>query len=287
MDLSNFLQASVDGLMLSMFYISVALGLTLMFGILRVFNFAHGEVYMIGGFITFYLFGQFHLNYFLTVIVSMLVGGILGIILEKLIFRPFRDRPFNGFIASLGVIWILQTSVAVSSGVLDKDVPTVFPGVIRALGVSLSAERLGAFIMAAIAVIAIYLFIQRTKTGKALRAVSQDMEAASLQGIDVNRMTAFAFALGSALATGAGAIMSPIFLINPFIGATPVAKSFMVIILGGMGSIPGTVLGGLILGLLESFASIYLNIGAVEVMSFAIIIIILLVRPQGLFGRDE
>jgi branched-chain amino acid transport system permease protein len=287
MDLSIFLQAAVDGLMISMFYVSVALGLTLMFGILRVFNFAHGEVYMIGGFITYYLFAQFQLNYFLTVIMSMIGGGIVGIILEKLIFRPFRDRPFNGFIASLGVIWILQTSVAVLCGVLDKAVPNVFPGVIRMLDVSLSAERLGAFIMSAMAVLAVYLFIQRTKTGKALRAVAQDMEAASLQGIDVNHMTSFAFALGSALAAGSGAIMSPIFLINPFIGSTPVMKSFMVIILGGMGSIPGTVLGGLILGLTESFASIYFSMGAVSVMCFAIVIIILLVKPTGLLGREE
>ncbi len=287
MDLSIFLQAMIDGLMISMFYISVALGLTLMFGILRVFNFAHGEVYMIGGFVTFYLFGQFHLNYFLTFIISMVVGGVVGLILEKLIFRPFRDRPFNGFIASLGVIWILQTSVASLCGVLDKKVPTVFPGVVRALGVSLSMERLGAFIMGAIAVITIYLIVQRTKTGKALRAVAQDMEAASLQGIDINRMTAFAFALGSALAAGTGAIMSPIFLNNPYIGHTPVAKSFMVIILGGMGSIPGTVLGGLILGFIESFASIFFSIGAVSVMNFAIVILILLVRPKGLLGREE
>lgn len=221
MDLSIFLQAAADGLMISMFYILVALGLTLMFGILRVFNFAHGEVYMLGGFVTYYFFGQFHVNYFLTLLISLLVGGIVGMVLEKVIFRPFRDRPFNGFIASLGVIWILQTFAATSFGVLDKKVPTVFPGVIRSLGVSLSAERLGATAIGVVAVIGIYLMIQRTKTGKALRAVAQDREAASLQGISVNRMTAFAFGLGSALAAGTGAIMSPIFMINPYVGQTP------------------------------------------------------------------
>jgi branched-chain amino acid transport system permease protein len=287
MELSIIFQAAIDGLMISMFYILVALGLTLMFGILRVFNFAHGEVYMIGGFITYYLFGQLHLNYILTFLASMLGGGILGFIFERLIFRPFRDRPFNAFIASLGIIWILQTFAAVTFGVLDKDVPTVFPGVIQAFGVSLSGERVGATIIGISMVVGVYLLIKKTKTGKALRAVAQDREAASLQGINVNRMTSFAFSLGSALAAGAGALISPIFLINPYVGAMPVTKSFIVIILGGMGSIPGTILGGLILGFIESFAAIKFNIGGVSALGFAVVILILLIRPRGILGHEE
>lgn len=287
MDLSFFLQTAVDGLMISLFYILIALGLTLMFGILRVFNFAHGEVYMMGGFTTYYLFGQFHLNYFLALLASLIIGGLLGFIFERLIFRPFRDRPFNGFISSLGVIWILQTIAITRFGVLDKKVPTVFPGVMKAMGISISSERLGAMIIGILMVITMYLMINRTKTGKALRAVAQDMEAASLQGIPVNRMTSVAFALGSALAAGAGAIMSPIFLINPYSGAMPVTKAFVVIILGGMGSLPGTILGGLVLGLLEAFTAVKLSIGAVSALGFGVVIILLLVKPTGLLGREE
>jgi len=286
MDLSVLVQALVDGFVISLFYILVAVGLTLMFGILRVFNFAHGEVYMLGGFVTYYLFGQFHMNHILTLIISMGVGGIVGLVLEKIIFRPFRDRPFNGFIASLGVVWILQCGVGRLFGVVDKDVPTVFPGVVRALGVSLSAEKLGACVMGVIAIIAIHLF-QRTKTGKALRAVAQDREAASLQGINVNRMTALTFALGSALATGTGTVISPLFVVNPFVGHIPIVKAFVVIILGGMGSIPGTILGGFILGFIESFSAVYCSIGFVSAMSFLVVIIILLVRPRGLLGRED
>ncbi len=287
MDLSIFLQATIDGLMIGIFYILVALGLTLMFGILRVFNFAHGEVYMMGGFAAYYLLGQFHINFFVTLIASLLVGGALGLVLEKLIFRPFRDRPFNGFIASLGVIWILQTFAATCFGVLDKQVPTVFPGIIRALGVSLSIERLATLAIGVVMGIAIYVLIRKTKTGKALRAVAQDSEAASLQGINVNRMTAFAFALGSSLAAGVGALMSPIFLVNPYVGEMPVVKSFIVIILGGMGSLPGAVLGGILLGFIESFSAILFDIGTVSALGFAVVIIILLVRPRGLLGREE
>lgn len=287
MSLAIFLQAAVDGLMIGIFYILVALGLTLMFGILRVFNFAHGEVYMLGGFVAYYLFGQFHLNFFVTLLASFAVGAALGLILEKLIFRPFRDTPFNGFIASLGLIWILQTFAATCFGVLDKQVPTVFPGIIRAMGVSLSVERLSTVGLGIIMGGGIYYLIQKTRTGKALRAVAQDREAAALQGVNVNRMTAFAFALGSSLAAGVGGLMSPIFLVNPYVGDTPVVKSFIVIILGGMGSLPGVVLGGLLLGFLESFTAVHLDIGFVSALGFAVVILLLLIRPRGLLGREE
>jgi len=287
MDLLTLLQTILDGLMISLFYVLIALGLTLMFGILRVFNFAHGEVYMMGGFVTYYLFSQFHINYFLTIIACLIVGAFLGFLFERFIFRPFRDRPFNGFIASLGVMWILQTIAITQFGVLDKKVPTVFPGIIKAMGISISAERLGAMIIGIVMVIGMYLVINHTKPGKALRAVAQDMEAASLQGIPVNRMTTLAFALGSALAAGAGAIMSPIFLINPYSGGMPITKAFIVIILGGMGSLPGTILGGLVLGLLEAFTAVKLSIGMVSALGFGVVIILLLVKPKGLLGRGE
>lgn len=286
MGLAIIFQTALDGLMIGLFYVMIALGLTLMFGILGVFNFAHGEVYMMGGFVTFYLFGQLHLNYFLTLIASLIVGGLLGFLFERLIFRAFRTRPFNGFIASLGLIWILQTIAITQFGVLDKHVPTVFPGVIKSMGIFISSEHLGALVIGVIMITLLYLMIAHTKTGKALRAVAQDMEAASLQGIPVNRITSLAFVLGSSLAAGAGTIMSPIFLVNPYSGAMPTVKAFMVIILGGMGSLLGTVLGGLILGLLESFASVKLSVGAASSLEFGVVILLLLVRPKGLFGRE-
>ena len=287
MDLTIFVQAVIDALVIGMFYVLVALGLTIMFGILRVFNFAHGEVYMLGGFFTYYIFGQFHFNYFLAVIGSVIFGGVLGMVFERLIFRRFRDNPFNGFIASLGLVWILQTFAATRFGVLDKDVPTVFPGTIKLLGASISMERLAAMLLSVAMVVGLYLFVQWTKTGKALRAVSQDREAASLQGIPVDRVISIAFGLGSALASAAGAIMSPIFLINPYVGGFPLIKAFIVIILGGMGSLPGTVLGGLVLGFVESFATLKLSVGVVSAIGFAIVIFILLIRPKGFLGRGE
>ena len=287
MDVSTFFQTFIDGLMIGFFYILVALGLTLMFGILRVFNFAHGEVYMMGGYVTYYLFGELHLSYWIAFLGALISGAFLGFVFERFVFRAFRTKPFSGFIASLGLIWILQTIAVTQFGVLDKDVPTVFPGMVRTMGVSLSSERLGALILGVIMVIALFFVINRTKMGKALRAVAQDMQAASLQGIPVNRMTGIAFALGSALAAGAGAVISPMFLINPYSGAMPVTKAFIVIILGGMGSLPGTVLGGLFLGFVESFTGVMLSSGAVATLSFTAVIVVLLVRPQGILGRKE
>lgn len=284
--LSILVQTAVDASSIALSYILVALGLTLMFGILRAFNFSHGEIYMLGGFAAYCFFGQLHINYFLTVILAALVGGLMGLIIEISIFRPFRSDPFNAFICSLGVIWILQTLIAVFFGVQDKAVPTVFPGVIRLRGITVSLERFVVVLISLALVICMYLFIKKTKTGKALRAVAQDREAASIQGININFICAVAFCLGSALASVAGALMSPILLVSPYIGSIVIVKAFIVIILGGMGSLPGAVLGGLILGFAESFAALKFGSEVVLIMGFGIVILILLVKPSGLLGHD-
>lgn len=286
MELSILLQATVDALMMGLFYILVALGLTIVFGILRAFNFAHGEVYMLGGFAAYYLFGQFHLNFFLTIALGAIGGGAIGLILDRLIFRPFRSEPFNAFIASLGVVWILQTIAAVCFGVVDKPVPSPFPGIIRVAGVTISFLRFATTLIGAALVVALYLFIQWTKTGKAMRALAQDREAASIQGINVDFICAIAFCIGSALAVIAGVLMAPVFVVNPYIGSLTIVKAFMVIILGGMGSIPGAVLGGLIFGFVESFAFLRFGSGVVLIMGFIIIIVVLLIKPTGILGHD-
>ncbi len=279
------LQASIDGLMIGVFYALVALGLTLIFGVLRIFNFAHGEFYMLGGFAAYYFLRQLGLNFFLTLMIGVVAVGILGIVIERLVFRPFRTEPMNGFIASLGLIWILQTMATMVFGVLDKNVPSVFQGVIRILGTSLSVESLSVAAIGIAMIVGVYLFLHRTKSGKALRAVAQDREAASLQGISVDRISAMAFGLGAGIAAGAGVLMGPIFFISPYVGGPVVVKTFIIIILGGMGSIPGAVLGGLLLGFIESFAALKLSAGGISALTFAMVMIILLIRPGGLLGR--
>ncbi len=279
------IQAIVNGVMLGMVYVLVALGLTLVFSIMEVINFAHGEFYMLGGFTAYYLSAQLGLNYFLTIAAAVLLIGALGWVIEKLIFRPFRKDLLGAFIVSLGLLWVLQSVAMLAFGSLEKSVPSPFPGVFRILGIYFSLERLVVTVTAIVLVAALYLFIQFSKEGRAMRAVAQDGDAAALQGINVARISSLAFAVGAALAATAGVLIAPLFFVSPFIGGLPIVKAFIIIILGGMGSIPGALLGGLILGLAEGVGSIFLSIPAVNLLGFVIVMGVLLVRPRGLLGH--
>ena len=278
-------QALVNGVMLGMVYILVALGLTLVFSIMEVINFAHGEFYMLGGFTAYYLFAQLGINYLVTLAAAAVLVGLLGFLLEKVIFRPFRGNLLGAFIVSLGLVWILQSGALVAFGTLEKSVPSPFRGTLKILGVYFSLERLAVTLIGITLVMALYVFIRFSKQGRAIRAVAQDSDAAALQGINVNRISSQAFALGSALAAAAGALIGPIFFVSPFMGGLPILKAFIIIILGGMGSIPGALLGGLILGIAEGVGSIFLSVPGVNLLGFVIVIAVLLLRPRGLLGH--
>ena len=278
-------QALANGVMLGMVYVLVALGLTLVFSIMEVINFAHGEFYMLGGFTAYYLFARLEVNYLATLAASVVLVGTLGVVIERLIFRPFRGNLLGAFIVSLGLVWILQSGAIIAFGVLEKSVPSAFRGVLKILGVYFSVERLVVTLIALVMVLALYLFIQFTREGRAMRAVAQDGDAAALQGINVQRISSLAFALGAALAAAAGVLIGPIFFVSPFMGGLPILKAFIIIILGGMGSIPGALLGGLILGMAEGVGSIFLTAPGVNLLGFLIVIAVLLLRPRGLLGH--
>ena len=283
------LQGVLNGVMLGLFYALVALGLSLIFGIMGIVNFAHGEMYMLGGYIAYYLFGIFGLNYFVALIGALLLVGALGVFLEKIIFRPLTARPqveLTSLIAALGLAWVFQMLAVICFGELDKKVPSAFKGILSAAGVVISKERLAAIIIGSFLILMLNLFLRRTKAGNAIRAVAQDKEAAALQGVDVNRISALSFAIGCGLAASTGVLMAPIFVINPSVGSDVILKAFLVVILGGLGSIPGPMLGGLLLGFIESFGCLFFNVPTVNVLSFILILVTLIVRPQGLLGRD-
>ncbi len=285
MEAQLLVQALVNGVMLGMVYILVALGLTLVFSIMEVINFAHGEFYMLGGFTAYYLFARLGINYLVTLAAAAVLVGLLGFFLEKVIFRPFRGNLLGAFIVSLGLVWILQSGALVAFGTLEKSVPSPFRGTLKVLGVYFSLERLAVTLIGITLVTALYVFMQFSKQGRAMRAVAQDSDAAALQGINVNRISSQAFALGSALAAAAGALIGPIFFVSPFMGGLPILKAFIIIILGGMGSIPGALLGGLILGIAEGVGSIFLSVPGVNLLGFVIVIAVLLLRPRGLLGH--
>jgi branched-chain amino acid transport system permease protein len=286
MEGSVLIRCIIEGLMMGMLYILVAVGLTLVFSIMDIVNFAHGEFYMLGGFISYILFGQLHLNYFLTILVALISVGLFSVLVERLVFKPFRGQILPAFIISLGLIWIFRESIRFIFGNWDKAIPVAFPGIINLGKLTLSVERVSTALIGAILIFLLHLFIQRTKWGRAMRAIALDRDAASLQGINIDFISSLAFGIGCGLAAVAGVLLGSIYYASASMGAHMILKAFLIIILGGLGSIPGCLLGGLLLGFFESFGHTFLNIPTVTIITFAVIFILLVFRPQGLLGHE-
>jgi len=285
MTTTELLQTLLNGLMLASIYILIASGFTLIYGIMHIVNFAHGEIYMLGSFAIYYFSTQYGLNYFLALVLAMLLIGVLGIILERALFLPLQAAHLPQVILSLGLAMTLQGFASVAFGTDDKSVTGPFTGVIRFGGAAISMERL-IIIPISLAIIAgLFAFVKWTSTGQAMRAVAQDPEAAALQGISVAFISCLAFGVGSALAAASGALIAPVFFISPFMGGLAVMKAFIIICIGGVGSISGAAVGGLILGFVDSFGATLFGGSVAHVLGFSILILILLYRPQGLFGR--
>ncbi len=278
-------QSTVLGLSMGAIYILMALGLTLMFGMMHIINFAHGAIYMLGAFAIYYLFAQAGIPYLLAFLLTLLLLGMFGLAIERVIYRTLGGETEPTLVALLALTTLLESSGYLVFGVLDKDVPTVFPGVLRLSGMTLSVERLVIIPIVAVMVMSLHVFMQRTKTGQAMRAIEQDKEAAALQGVNVNRINALAFGIGFALAAAAGALIAPVFAVTPSMGELPLLKAFIIIILGGLGSVPGAILGGVILGLIDGVLATAFGFELAFLLSFVLIIVILLVKPQGLLGH--
>ena len=285
MTASLLVQSAVIGLSIGSIYILMALGLTLMFGMMHIINFAHGAIYMLGAFVIYYVFFQGGAPYFAAFLVAMLLLGVFGYLVERGIYRPIKGGIEPTLVALLAVSTFLEAAGYPVFGQLDKHVPAVFEGTRNVLGVMLSNERLMIIPIAAALVAGLYLFIKKTKIGSAMRAIEQDKEAAALQGVNVNVVNGLAFAIGFALAAAAGALIAPIFKLDPMMGDQPLLKAFIIIILGGLGSIPGAILGGLMLGLIDSTLATALGAEPAFLLSFVFIILLLLFRPAGLFGH--
>lgn len=289
-----FIQTLANGIMGSLIIILIASGLCLIFGIMHIVNFAHGEFFMLGGFGAWLFFDQKLLpligpqaiRYIIAILLSMIMVGFLGVIVERLIFRRFRENLPRVIISSFGLMLILQATALVSFGVTDKAFGSPFSGQFVLAMISISSERLAAIICGAVFISGLYFFLLKTRYGKAMRAVSQDPEAAAAQGINISLVFSLAMGIGCALAAAGGALVGPIYYVNPYMGVTPVMKAFVVIILGGLGSLPGAVLGGFIIGMTESFITTYAGAHLAMLVIFLILIAILLVKPTGIFGHE-
>ncbi len=292
------LSISTTGVIMGIIYALMALGLTLIYSILGIVNFAHGEFYMLGGYAAYVGFSALSgLHPLLIVPLAGLTGVLLGLIFELLFLRPIHqdriDRPAEyAILVTFGLSFFFINLMLAALGPYPRRPPSFFSGTVDVGIMKISADRLTASGFSLALVAALLVIINKTWIGKALRAVSQDKQAAAVVGIDALTMNSVAFAAGAGLAAIAGALLAPSFSVTPDVGAQPSIRSYIIIVLGGMGSIKGSILGGLIIGLVESLATGYFPdptraLKYKTAFGLVIFMLVLLLRPRGLFGRKE
>jgi branched-chain amino acid transport system permease protein len=282
-----FLQLSANGLVLGMFYALSALGLTLVFGLMRVVNFAHGELYVVGGLIGWTLTAVLGVNFFLALALVIIALAILGYVIDRLLIHWVRGQGEEPTILlTIGLSIFIGNTALLVVGTTPRTVASPFMSKPLFLGpVVLTQSRLMLVAICIGLIVSARLLIQKTRLGRAMRATFQDPMAAQLAGVRTGHIYGFTLALGSALAGAAGTLLGSIYVIEPTIGGVISLKAFVVVILGGMGSFAGAIAGGLILGLVEALWGGYVATGYVDAIGFALVIVMLLVRPYGLFGK--
>lgn len=282
----SLMQQLVNGLVLGMTYIFIALGLSIIFSMLRILTFAHGEIYMLGGYVTWIFVQQVNLPYYVGLLLAVLVMFLVGMAFETVLWRPLLKNPMRCLIMSLALSGILVGLANLIFGPIDKTITSPVTGVVTIAGVSLAIDRIALVVASTIMLAIVMLFFKRHNVGIAMRAISLDPDAAALQGIPVQRIQRIGFGMGCALAGFSGGLVGGIFSVNATMGQAPIVKAFIVVVLGGLGSIPGTVLAGLMIGMLDSFAVSYFgSIG--NIFAFLVFVVVLLVRPRGLMGYAE
>ncbi len=286
MDEGNVLQGVLNGLTSAGIYVLIAVGLSLVLSIMNIVQLSHGEVYMIGAYVVYYFCAGLGLSFYLAFVIAVLAVGILGILLERVFFRPFRGKPDQALVLSIGLILVFQNIVLAIAGGTPKSYSSPFQGVVSVGSLALSTERLVIIVAGFVLITSLFLFIRFTKNGQAMLAISQDREGAALQGINIDRLSAIAMFVGCALAGVAGGLVGALFTLTPTMGATVLMKGIAVIILGGLGSIAGAVLGGLIIGLIDGLVPVVTTSYMASLIGFAIVILILLFRPRGLWGHE-
>lgn len=283
------LQQIVNGLILGSVYALLALGYTMVYGIIRLINFAHGDLYMMGAFIGYYLISAFNMNFFLALPLTMVLTAVLGVLIEFLAYRPLRNSTkIAALITAIGVSFFLEYGMVYLVGADMRAFPQALETVKYNIGpISITNVQLTILGVSIALMVALQFIVKQTKMGKAMRAVSVDSDAAQLMGINVNSTISFTFALGSALAGAAGVLIGLYYnSIDPLMGMTPGIKAFVAAVLGGIGIIPGAALGGFIIGILETF-SVFIGLSSYrDAVVYAILIIILLVRPAGILGKN-
>ncbi len=285
--LDVWLQALVNGVALGWLYVLMALGLTLMLSIMGILQLAHGEIYMMGAFLVYYLTRQ-QIGLYPAIAISMVAMAVVGVVMERLLFRsrPGRDVVLTSIVISTGLTLILSSAAVVGFGLYTKSLPTLIQGSFDFAGAAVPKDRILAIAFSVVALLALYGFLKKTRLGLAMVASAQNREGSFLKGINPNQMSMAAMAIGFALAALAGALAGSILQLQPYMGGLPMINGLVTIVLGGLGSIPGAVIGGLILGLINGIVPVIFGSAAAAVAPLVIVILVLLFRPKGILGHD-
>jgi branched-chain amino acid transport system permease protein len=281
-----FLQQVLNGLTLGGVYCLVALGLTLVYGILHVPNFAHGAFYMAGAYVAFFLIDRLGFNYWLAMAGAAVAVALISLLSERLVFHPLRNAPYlHHMIASIGILLFLEAGTQALWGADFHRMATPYAQILSLGDVTLPAQRLLIIVAAFVLVLLLQLFLKKTITGATIVAMAQNRDGAALVGIDANRVAMLTFAIAGALAAMAAVLYAPINLVYSSMGHLVITKAFVIIVLGGMGSVPGAIVGGLIIGFAESFGAFYISTDYKDIIAFVLLVLILSLRPEGLFRK--
>ena len=286
-----FLQQLVNGLSLGSIFALVALGYTMVYGIIKLINFAHGDIYMVGAYIGYFVITGLHLGVVPAIIIAMAACALLGVVIEKIAYKPLRHASrITSLITAIGVSLFLEYTMQYFMGAGVRTMPddVLLEGVLQIGGVSINFTQLMIFVIAVLLMLLLQFIVKKTKIGKAMRAVSTDPDAAQLMGINVNATISYTFAIGSALAGAAGVLVGLYYnSISPLMGMTPGLKAFIAAVFGGIGIIPGAMMGGVSIGVLETLVAGYGGSLYKDAVVYVILILILLIKPSGLLGKNE
>lgn len=284
------LQTVVNAVYAASFMALIAVGLVLIFGVMGVVNFAHGELYMLGAYTVVYLYADGQVPFYLAVSVGLILVGLVGIAMERTLFRPMRGNPLGGLICSIGLLLILQALVSMGFGVRMEHITPPHQVAVPLFGlenVTIPLQRLVLIVAAVVLLGGLWIFLRRTRLGWAMRACAQDPEAAALQGISMNQTARLAMCIGAALAGVAGALTAPLVRTFPYMGHSVIVAAFIVIIVGGIGSLEGAIVASILYAFVHTFVTTFSDGVIADIVGLVLMMLVLVIRPTGLFGTKE
>ncbi|QEA59440.1 branched-chain amino acid ABC transporter permease [Leuconostoc koreense] len=288
--MTTFIQQLINGLMLGSVYALLALGYTMVYGIIKLINFAHGDIYMLGAYFGYFFIKVLHLNFFIALILAMVVSAVIGVVIEYIAYRPLRHSPrIAVLISALGISFFLENGMTYLYGSDQRSFPQAIKTVqYQFCGIQISNIQLIIAVTSIVLMLLLTYIVKNTKMGRAMRAVSADPDAASLMGININHTISFTFAIGSALAAAGGVLIGLYYnSIDPLMGMTPGLKAFVAAVLGGIGIIPGAAVGGWLIGILETMVQATPFSDYKDAIVYAMLIVILLIKPTGILGKNK